>query len=80
MRKYEKKRKRSEKVQSSIKRSKVCLCQEKLIYFRSEHSNTWGVLNFRAIKEINFFFFGGGGGLLKKEVKFSLKFPWVVIL
>ena len=79
MRKYEKKSKRSEKVQSNIKKSKVCLCQEKLFYFRSEHSNNWGVLNFRA-KGIIFFLRGRGGGELKKEVKFSLKFHWVVIL
>ena len=59
--KIREKRKRSKKVQSSIKKSKVCLCQEKLIYLRSEHSNTWGVLNFRAKGII--IFFGGGGGV-----------------
>ena len=73
MRKYEKKSKRSEKVQSNIKRSKVCLCQEKLFYFRSEHSNNWGVLNFRA-KGIIFFFAGkgggGGGGAQKNNLNF----------
>ena len=71
MRKYEKKSKRSEKVQSNIKKSKVCLCQEKLFYFRSEHSNNWGVLNFRA-KGIIFFLRGrgGGGGSQKKKWNF----------
>ena len=53
----EKKRKRSEKVQSSTKRSKVYIYQEKWLHFRSENSNTWGVLSFRA-KGIKFL--GGG--------------------
>ena len=70
--KIREKKEKKWKSQASIKRSKVCLCQEKLIYFRSEHSNTWGVLNFRA-KGINF---GGGrvGGCLKKKWNFPWKF------
>ena len=38
---------RSEKLHSSIKRTKVCSYQEKQLVY-SEHSNTRGILNFRA--------------------------------
>lgn len=71
----EKKSKRSEKVQSSTKRSKVYIYQEKWLHFRSENSNTWGVLSFRA-KGIKFFLGGGGG--LKNEVKISLSCHFIV--
>ena len=45
------KRERSEKLRSSIKRTKVCLYQQKSLQFRNGQSNTRHILNFRA-KEI----------------------------
>ena len=66
--KWEKKNNvKCEKGHTSINGSKVYLYQEKWLYFRSEHSDTRSILNFRA-KDLNIF------GSWKRSENFSYMF------